>query len=160
MTLRPINQLQEWILSFFVRIKEQIVNEARRPSNNATIVRRIFCQIWDDQLESACADQVYDLNPWCVQTSSGNQGGKKARDKNSFNWNGSWCYYYVDNALSSIAKWKHDFGRWLMECLPFFLSNPGTQYSKSGEGDFKKGKADHKKGERQLKDNKNTNRSM
>jgi hypothetical protein len=48
----------------------------------------------------------------------------------------------------------------MTECLPFFLSNPETQYSKSGEGDFKKGKADHNKGERQLKDNKNTNISM
>jgi hypothetical protein len=86
--------------------------------------------------------------------------GGKARDKNSFNWDGSWCYYYVDNPLSSIAKWKYDFGRWMMECIPFFLSDPGTQYSKSGEGDLKKGKADHKKGERQLKNNKNTNGSM
>jgi hypothetical protein len=42
----------------------------------------------------------------------------------------------------------------MMECLPFFLSNPGTQYSKSGEGDLKKGKADHKKGERQVKTTK------
>jgi len=81
MTLRPINQLQEWILLLFVRTKEQIVNEARRQSNNATIVRRIFCQIWDDQLESACADQVYDLKPWCVQTSSGNQRGEKQGTK-------------------------------------------------------------------------------
>jgi hypothetical protein len=48
----------------------------------------------------------------------------------------------------------------MMECLPFFLSDPRTQYFKSGEGDLKKGKADHKKGERHLKNNKNTNGSM
>jgi len=48
----------------------------------------------------------------------------------------------------------------MIECPPFFLSDPGTQYSKSGEGDLKKRKADHKKGGRQLKNKKNTNGSM
>jgi len=40
----------------------------------------------------------------------------------------------------------------MMECLPFFLSDPGTQYSKSGEGDLKKRKGRSQEGRKTVKE--------